>query len=213
MADTAFRARSAILLVLVLLTSTNSVLLYPDSDETVTENLQPEWVRFDVKKDVYFDAAGTLDASLMDEQRQPLAIGPFGTFDTNGLRLAQPVPSQWLEPRFDLLLLLVSNEQRLHEVRAELSDVEGLAVREFIAPSGLLVQGTPTALENAERHPSLLASHAVPLGMLVDGDLLDVALLTGGEEALENTLIRLDGWKPSCLRMRTAGCFVRRLAR
>ena len=195
MADTAYRARSAILLVLVLLTSTNSVLFYPDSDETVTENLQPEWVRFDVKNDVYFDAAGTLDASLMDEQREPLAIGPFGTFDTNGLRLAQPVPSQWLEPRFDLLLLLVSNEQRLHEVRAELSEVEGLAVREFIAPSGLLVQGTPTALEQAERHPSLLSSHAVPLGMLVDGDLLDVALLTGGEEALENTLIRLDGWR------------------
>jgi hypothetical protein len=109
MADTAYRARSAILLVLVLLTSTNSVLFYPDSDETVTENLQPEWVRFDVKNDVYFDEAGTLDDSLMDEKSEPLAIGPFGTFDTNGLRLAQPVPSQWLEPRFDILLLLVSN--------------------------------------------------------------------------------------------------------
>jgi uncharacterized membrane protein len=190
-----FGSRTAILLVLVLLTSIHSVSFYPDANEGPRADLQPEWVRFDVKEGVYFDATGTLDASLTEEARDPLATGPFGTFDANGLTLARPVPASWLEPRFDLLLLLVSNEQRLQDVRSELSDVPGLAVREFIAPSGLLVQGTPTALQDAERHPALLASHAVPLGMLVDGDLLDVALLSNGEEALQSTLIRLDGWR------------------
>ncbi len=194
MAD-AFGSRPAILLVLVLFLSTNSALFYPDSTDEVAEDLQPEWVRFEVKKDVYFNAEGSLDESLAEEARAPLAIGPFGTFDTNGLTLSRPVPESWLEPRFDLLMLLVSNEQRIHEVRTELSDIEGLAVREYIAPSGLLVQGTPAALRTAEQHPTLLASHAVPLGMLVDGDLLDVVLLTDGEVALRDSLVRLDGWR------------------
>ncbi|MED5567968.1 MAG: S8 family serine peptidase, partial [Candidatus Thermoplasmatota archaeon] len=71
----------------------------------------------------------------------------------------------------------------------------GLAVREFIAPSGLMVQGTPDALQHAEMHPGIATSHAVPLAMFLHGDLLDVTLLSEGEEALEGTVLRLDGWR------------------
>ena len=186
---------SAVALVFLLLLSTNSALFFSDESPKESMNLFPEWVKFEVKHDVYFDAVGVLDETLLNEEREPLARSPFGTYDVNGLNLARPVPADLLEPRFDLLLLLVSNELRLQDVRSELSSVQGLAVREFIAPSGLMVQGTPHALQQATAHHGLLASHAVPLGMLLDGDLLDVVLLTEGEEALQQRLLRLDGWR------------------
>ena len=186
---------SAVALVFLLLLSTNSALFFSDESPKESMNLSPEWVKFEVKHDVYFDAVGVLDETLLNEEREPLARSPFGTYDVNGLNLARPVPADLLEPRFDLLLLLVSNELRLQDVRSELSSIQGLAVREFIAPSGLMVQGTPHALQQATAHHGLLASHAVPLGMLLDGDLLDVVLLTEGEEALQQRLLRLDGWR------------------
>ena len=187
--------QSALLLVLLLLVSTHSLLFVPAGSETESSNLQPEWVRFDVKEDVYFDAVGVFDDSLQDEQRDAMAVGPFGTFDVNGLTLARPVPASLLEPRFDLLLVLVSNEARLQDVRHELDLIEGLAVRELVAPSGLLLQGTPAALESAETHAAVLTSHAVPLGMLLDSSLLDLVLLVEGEAALQANLLRLDGWR------------------
>ena len=186
---------SALLLVMLLLVSTHSLLLVPSGSEVESTNLQPEWVRFDVKEDVYFDAVGVFDGSLQDEQRDATAVGPFGTFDVNGLTLARPVPASLLEPRFDLLLVLVSNDARLQDVRHELDLIEGLAVRELVAPSGLLLQGTPAALESAETHAAVLTSHAVPLGMLLDSSLLDLVLLVEGEAALQANLLRLDGWR------------------
>lgn len=185
---------SAILFVLLLVLASSSSLLQYESDDTAA-SLPPEWVRFDVKEGVYFDAVGILDETLTDEEREPLAIGPFGTFDVSGLTLARPVPQSMLEPRFDLLLLLASNDLRLRDLRIELEAIDGLAVREYIAPSGLLVQGTPLALEQAEQHPALLASHAVPLGFLLDPALLDIVLLTSGEATVQDMLLRLDGWR------------------
>ena len=187
---------SAVVFVVLLVLSTSSSLFHDDGERgTEPLSLSPEWVQFDVKEGVYFDAEGVLDDRLVNEHRDALAIGPFGTFDSNGLQLARPVPSSLLEPRLDLLLVLVSNDLRLQDVRQELATVDGLAVREYIAPSGLLIQGTPLALQQAEAHPALLASHAVPIGMLVDGPLLDLVLLTEGESVLQEMLLRIDGWR------------------
>ena len=187
---------SAGLFVLLLLLSTSSSLLLPKdgaSGEATTFN--PEWVRFDVREDVYREAQGLLDEGLSTETRAPLAQSPMGVFDVGGLRLNQPVPEALLEPRFDVLLLIVSNELRLQDVRGGLGQVPGLAVREYIAPSGLLVQGTPAALVEAEQQPGVMTSHAVPLGFFLDQDLLDIVLFERGESALETMLLRLDGWR------------------
>ena len=187
---------AAVMFVLLLIMSTSTSLLSPSTQNNEQQStFSPDWVRFEVKEDVYFNAVGTLDESVTLEERAPMAIGPFGTFDAEGLTLNRPVPAILMEPRFDLLMLIASNEMRLQEVRLELNNIQGLAVREHVAPSGLMVQGTPLALQQAEAHPGLVASHAVPLGMLLDGDLLDVLLLEGGEAALANRLLRLEGWR------------------
>ena len=194
MAGVSNRLSAGVFVVLLLFSTTSSLLLpQQESDEVSTFN--SEWVRFDVREDTYREAQGLLDESLEPEQRDPLARTPIGVFDAFGLTLERPVPASLLEPRFDVLMLIVSNEMHLQEVRNELDREPGLAVREFIAPSGLMVQGTPDALQHAEMHPGIATSHAVPLAMFLHGDLLDVTLLSEGEEALEGTVLRLDGWR------------------
>jgi len=186
---------SAGVFVLLLLFSTSSSLLLPtdSSDEVTTFN--PEWVRFDVREDVYRDAQGVMDEHLASETRDLLARTPIGVFDHLGFNLDRPVPDALMEPRFDVLMLIVSNEMRFQDVRNELEQQPGLAVREFISPSGLMVQGTPLALQQAELHPGVATSHAVPLAMFLHNDLLDIVLFSEGESALQQTLLRLDGWR------------------
>ena len=195
MAGDSNRLTAGVFVLLLVFSTTSSVLLPKDAEDATPTTFDPEWVRFDVQEDVYKDAVGVLDETLHQETRDPLAISPFGVFDEQGLELQRPVPETLLEPRFDVLLLIVSNEMRLHDVRVELDAQQGLAVREFIAPSGLLVQGTPSALQSAAHHRSVLTAHAVPIGMFLDDDLMDIVLLEDGELVLEGMLLRLDGWR------------------
>ncbi|MAF93924.1 hypothetical protein CMO85_04600 [Candidatus Woesearchaeota archaeon] len=195
MAGVSNRLTAGVFVLLLVLSTSSSFLLASDARDQDLTTFNPEWVRFDVREGVYNDAFGLLDATLSIEERAPLAVSTFGTFDTQGLELLRPVPADLLEPRFDALLLIVSNEMRLQDVRNELNDQPGLAVREFIAPSGLLVQGTPDGLVQAGEHPAVLTAHAVPVGMFLHEDLMDIVLLEEGEAALQGLLLRMDGWR------------------
>ena len=195
MAGVSNRLTAGVFVLLLVFSTTSSILLPQDADQGELTTFNPEWVRFDVREGVYNDAMGLLDQGLTAEERAPLAISTFGTFDAHGLELLRPVPAEYLEPRFDTLMLVVSNDMRFHDVRHELSDLPGLAVREFIAPSGLLVQGTPSALAQAGEHPAVMTAHAVPIGMFLHKDLMDILLLETGEAALQGNLLRMDGWR------------------
>ena len=189
------RCVSAGLFVFLLLFSTSSSLLLPSEETSTLGTYDPEWVKFDLRDDVYQEALGVLDASTTDEQRGLYATTPIGTFDASGLTLDRPVPEDLLAPRFDVLMLIVSNGMPMTNVRAALNQIAGLEVREFISPSGLMVQGTPAALEQAEQHEGVHASHAVPVALFLHGDLLDLSLLEDGETALQQMRLRLDGWR------------------
>ena len=167
MAGVSNRLTAGVFVLLLVLSTSSSFLLSDDVGQSDSSTFNPDWVRFDVREGVYNEAFGLLDEHLVNEERAPLALSTFGTFDAQGLELLRPVPADLLEPRFDTLLLIVSNEMRLHDVRSELNDHPGLAVREFIAPSGLLVQGTPSALTQAGEHPAIITAHAVPIGMFL----------------------------------------------
>lgn len=187
------RPSRAVMLVLLLVCSTTLSILSPDTPPDQTEG--SEWVEFKLRDGVYADAVGAYGEGDVNEDRRLEAVGPFGTFDAIGLQLNAPLPQAWLEPRLDALVLLIDNDVRLAEARSALGDLQGLAIREFIAPSGLLVQGTPIALQEAAHHPYVTVHHAAPLGMFVHRDLMDVLLLEDGEAALSNTLVRVDGWR------------------
>ena len=195
MAGVSNRLTAGVFVLLLILSTSSSFLLSSDDRDEGRTSFNPDWVRFNVREGVYNDAFGVLDDTLSGEERAPLAMSTLGTFDAQGLEVSRPVPAELLEPRFDTLLLIVSNEMRFHDVRHELNDQPGLAVREFIAPSGLLVQGTPSALAQAGEHPAVITAHAVPIGMFLHHDLMDIALLEDGESALEGMLLRMDGWR------------------
>ena len=120
---------SAGVFVVLLLFSTSSSLLLPSQPSGEVATFNPEWVRFDVREDVYRDAQGVMDTNLASENRDQLARTPIGVFDHLGFSLDRPVPDALLEPRFDVLMLIVSNDMRLHDVRTELDQEPGLAVR------------------------------------------------------------------------------------
>ena len=135
------RCVSAGLFVFLLLFSNSSSLLLPSEETNTLGTFDPEWVKFDLRDDVYQEAHGVLDASTSEEQRGLFATTPIGTFDASGLTLDRPVPENLLAPRFDVLMLIVSNGMPMTSVRADLNQIAGLEVREFISPSGLMVQG------------------------------------------------------------------------
>ncbi|MDG1552811.1 MAG: hypothetical protein P8Q87_04710, partial [Candidatus Poseidonia sp.] len=73
--------RWVILFLFLLLAASTGPMLDANSVSDDERILEPEWVRFDIKENVYHDAVGILDESLEHEQRESIAMGPFGTFD------------------------------------------------------------------------------------------------------------------------------------
>ena len=140
--------RLAVALVTLFLLQSASPLLHPDNSVPSQMEFEGgiEWVQFDLVDGVFSDAIGLDDHIPQLEARPELAVSRLGTFDAHGLELQRPVPSDWLLPRLDLSLIVVSNEVLMLDVRNAINAIPGLAIREFIAPSGLLIQGTPFAL-------------------------------------------------------------------
>ena len=90
---------SAGVFVLLLLLSTSSSLLFPnDGTDNKPTTFNPEWVRFDVREDVYRQAHGLLDEHLSTENRALQARSSMGVFDVNGLSLNQPLPGSFSNP-------------------------------------------------------------------------------------------------------------------
>jgi serine protease AprX len=189
--------RLAVALVTLFLLQSASPLLHPDN--SVPSQMESEggieWVQFDLVDGVFSDAIGLDDHTPQLEARPELAVSRLGTFDAHGLELQRPVPSDWLLPRLDLSLIVVSNEVLMLDVRNAINAIPGLAIREFIAPSGLLIQGTPFALSILDGVEGVVAQHQVPMALLIEGDVLDILLLENGEQSLVGSSMRIEGWR------------------
>ena len=187
----------AIFLVVLFVLQSTSQIIHSNENSLVLESQsdEVEWVRFDLRDDVYHDAVGVYDDTVSKETRPVHADTIIGIYDENGLNLARPIAVQYLEPRFDLSMLLISDQYNLLEARAAISDIAGLEIREYISPSGLIVQGTSYALRQASLLPHVSSFHDVPVALIIEPDLLDVLMLEGGEESLLGQRIRLEGWR------------------
>jgi uncharacterized membrane protein len=198
----AMQARRAVigawfLVALFVLQSTFSTVdLSVESDTDRLHNADGvEWVQFDLVDGVYGDAVGVLDQIHIVEDRSITAHSRIGTFDLEGLHLERPLSSEWLQGRSDLRLFLINESVELQTARTQIEDIAGLSIREFISPSGLVVQGTPYALNQAGALASVAMQHSVPLGLLVDDAVLDVLLLDTGATSLQGELMRIEGWR------------------
>ena len=190
-------SKGAILLVaLFVLQSISSILTPEDSFLDEQDDYgQIEWVQFDLEEGVFHNAIGILDQSVELEQRSVYAGTTLGIYDDNGLTLSRPVPLEWMQARHDLSLVLISNQINMLDARLELGEIQGLEIREFIYPSGLIIQGTESALIQAHSLESISSVHSVPLAMLVQEEILDVLLLEDGEQSLVGQRMRIQGWR------------------
>ena len=185
------------LVTLFVLQSTFSTVDLNDiaANEPLQNSDGVEWVQFDLVGGVYGEAIGSFDEVSITETRTLTADSSIGTFDADGLHLERALSSAWLEGRADLRLFLVDTSVELQTVRHHITAMEGVSVREYISPSGLMVQGTPYALQQASLIDGVAAQHSVPMGMLVDEAVLDVLMLEAGTASLQGELMRIEGWR------------------
>lgn len=180
--------------ILVMLLLTTSLLTVGMVDLEEQENLV-EVIHFEVSADTYNNLNGHFEEQDIVEERQLIANSRLGVWDNSGLEVSRPLPAEYLEPRADLSLLIVDNSRFISDVRQELNSIRGLEVKEFISPSGLIVQGTFNARLSSFAVDGIDSVHEVPISLLLSDGILDTLLLEGGEEALEGQSMRIDGWR------------------
>jgi uncharacterized membrane protein len=176
--------RTASLLLTVLLLSIFSSLITPANEPEIAED-DTQWQRIELSADTMKGLVGTLELSLTGEERAILADSRLGIYDQGGLLLKRDIPEELLIPRSDLSLLLISDQVHMATARTALSEVQGLVVREYISPSGLLVQGTNNALKQAKSTIGVVAGLPVPVAMVVDESLW----------THPSQLLRLESWR------------------
>ena len=186
--------RPALGILLILLLSPWSSLIQSEEDESSTL-IADEYEQFSIRTDAYSDFVGELDVTIEQEQRAVEANSRIGVFTIHGLETSRPLSSDVLEPRNDVRLLLVNNERNLLDVRSELSDLQGIEVREYISPSGLLVQGTTDGFDSARLIDGIEGQLLVPLAMFLDDVFLDAMLFEQETATIYGQEVRLEGWR------------------
>ena len=179
--------RKAVLLLLVFLLSGMPIT---NQSVQISEEGDTEWIRFNLPDDSIRNLVGELDEALSLEERPLLAYSRLGIHDASGVLFETEIPEELLTIRPDLALVLVSTEYRFSEVRASISDQIGVEVREFIAPSGLLVQGTQSGLDMMKEIEGVAAIQPVPIAMIVDFSVMD----SDGEVP-----VRIESWRGETL--------------
>ncbi len=183
------------LVVLFILQSASNLAINESSRIEVTEGPnQIDRVHFELRDDVFSDAVGVYNHNDLSEHRLIQANTVIGTFDEFGLELNRPISAEWLQPRDDLMLVLASTEVSLKEVRTSINDIPELVIREYLPPSGFVLQGTKSALNEAAKLQSVQVSHGVPIALILQSELQDVLLLEGSETALLGEKLRIEGW-------------------
>jgi serine protease AprX len=196
--QTSSSLRMALCLVVIFVLQILSPMLHPTGEQTDASELdssQTEWVRFDLVDGVYSDAVGEYDYTDSLEDRPNIASSRIGDFDQYGFTASRPLPMELMQARPDLLLLIVDDSIRMEQARQQLNQIQGLIIREFIAPSGLLIQGTSNSIQQASDVQGVIATHQIPLALLIDDAILDLMMLTDGTDALQGQAVRLEGWR------------------
>lgn len=158
---------------------------------------------FSLDENNIFNALGVQGESFIPEGRATLAISRLGIHGVNGTVLGFDLPPSALIARKDLSLLIIDGDYQLTAARQNLSLIDGLVVREYISPSGLVVQGTANALIRAGVTDGVVASLEVPIAMIASNMILDAwqeSASSGNDlyfdvESLLGEDVRIEGWR------------------
>ena len=168
--------------------SPNSHNIESEIDVEVMDDI--EKYRFSIDENRIFDMSPstTIEQSEHSKVRQESADTRIGEYTISGLDIVSNLPEWATQPRMDLLLVIVDSEIALEVSRASLNDVQGLVIREYISPSGFILQGSQLALEQAKLDGTIVANHPVPLAMIIDDSILF-------NKSLEKIEVRIESWR------------------
>jgi uncharacterized membrane protein/uncharacterized protein YfaP (DUF2135 family) len=190
------RQQQALFLVFVMLVSMVSVSYSFDQNGTkVAELDEIEWVEFAVSPQTFKDFIGQEGQIEMFEERPHVAASSIGIFDENGFLATRPLPAEWLMPKDFTLLVIIENGVLMMEARNSIEATHGLEIREFIAPSGLLVQGTSQALATLSTKSYVHSFSPAPLALFLDDMILDALMFVDGEQVLSTMELRIESWR------------------
>jgi len=187
-------ARPALLASVMLLASLSPILIHSEQKEEAIDDQSNESefekYRFSIDENRIFDLRPSevyhLDEQI--EERDEIADSRLGIYDEYGLSLSVSLPEWSAVPRSDVMMAIIDSDFALEVSRTTLADIQGLVVREYISPSGFIVQGPSKALSLAAESPSVLALHKVPIAMMVE----DSILFNSSFEQIE---VRIESWR------------------
>jgi uncharacterized membrane protein len=187
----------SVFVLIVLLSSTLSLPNQePTSYDEMRDELATDVTRIEISPDP--DSVRDLGTPIIVEgeegQRGPWADSSIGTYTTSGLLLDTEIPSSMMGTRSDLMMVLISPETGLWDARGGILEAANVAVRTTIPPSGFLIQGTSEELGSVSSLPFVVASHPVPLALIVEDSLWDQQSISEVEVIgwKDAELVRLD---------------------
>ena len=128
------------------------------------------------------------------KERAPEAWTRIGIFNSNEFIPTIEIPEILSEFRTDLKLVIVDGKIPLNNARENLNEIEGITIREYIWPSGYIVQGPISSLDEIKNVEEIKAIHDIPIALIL-GDVILELLNQNEDENIEEILLRIDGWR------------------
>ncbi|CAI8220240.1 MAG: Serine protease AprX [Methanobacteriota archaeon] len=181
-------------LILLILTSL-SPLLNPIENELIEEDGSEK--RFEI---INVDPNQLHNLEVVNhnqveiKERAPEAWTRIGIFNSNEFIPTVEIPEILSEFRTDLKLVIVDGKIPLNNARENLNEIEGITIREYIWPSGYIVQGPISSLDEIKNIEEIKAIHDIPIALIL-GDVILELLNQNEEENIEEILLRIDGWR------------------
>ena len=119
----------------------------------------------------------------------------LGIFSNDGVEFSAEFPEWTLEPRENLLMLIIDGETSISSAREKIMTIEGVITREYIWPSGLIVQGTNSVLEMISEEEWVSSSHNIPLAMILEDNLLEKIIESQDMSKVNDLVIRIETWR------------------
>jgi len=188
-------ARLVVISLLLLIITSWSPLAKPVDYELVEqENQEKRFEIINVDPNQLHNLEVINQNQVNIKERPTEAWTRIGMFNSNEFIPTVEIPEILSTYRTDLKLVIVDGTTPLNNARTNLNHIEGLTIREYIWPSGFIVQGPISSLEKIETVEEIKATHNIPIALIL-GDVI-LELLNQNEDVnIENILLRYDGWR------------------
>ena len=132
-----------------------------------------------------------VDETIRDEE----VWTRLGIYSNEGIEYTTTLPEWTLEPRENIRMLIIDGETSITYAREKIMEIEGLITREYIWPSGLVVQGTDSMLEQISQEKWVSSVHNVPIAMVLETKILEQLITNSEMDVFDNTMIRIETWR------------------